>query len=340
MHACRSLQVCWNSPLRTIEKARAEQLVERSIGRSSARSPSPCAVSIFLPPMDASGIRRTVSESSAHRPEFKFESRVFDANVVKPAYTLGEILPGGETSTIEFKSCRTRSSSGDIMNAEGGGAWHAVQVIKSKISRYLSAFLNGSRGGCILFGIEDSGAVSGFAICDAVRVALIKVIDSAVGAIDPQVEVDCVSYEFCPVAAAASSAVVDDESPDVPLCVLIVIVAPAEVHRQRAPVYYLSSSSLEAWIRRAESLARMEPSLISQRESAFADAASGRAVARTWRHLVLRSTPLDEQVGSILDASHSISKHGGGKVPRLWVYRRLVEMILDGGPPSGRMVCL
>ncbi len=205
------------------------------------------------------------------------------------------------------------------------GSANAVFMVKSKVGRYVSAFLNSS-GGCILFGVEDDGSVTGFRLDDALRVALIKVVDSAVGAIDPQVEVEVVTYEFAPVACA--------EGGTGDLCVLTVMVQPPSAGR-RQPVYYLNQSSLEAWIRRAESLHKMDHTLVAQREADFADA-TGRPVARTWRHLVLRAIPFDEHIHMLLDAQ----EEGSAKVHRLWVFQSLVRIILDSAPPAGQLVCV
>lgn len=84
---------------------------------------------------------------------------------------------------------------------------------------------------------------------------------------------------------------------------------------RRQPVYYLNDASLEAWIRRAESLHRMDASLIMQREAEWSDA-MGRPHARTWRNLVHRAIPFDQHIETLLEGQ---AAHGGGaKVARVW----------------------
>ena len=90
------------------------------------------------------------------------------------------MLPGGETSTLEFKSCISRASTGELPEDNPDAGAIAVAIVKSKVGKYISAFLN-SVGGCILFGIEDDGCVSGFVVSDTTRTLLIKAIDAAVG---------------------------------------------------------------------------------------------------------------------------------------------------------------
>lgn len=165
-------------------------------------------------PMDIFGVRRSStneappprrstslpisSVSQAVAPMSSPFGQSLDRRVVKAGYSLGETLPGGETSTIEFKSCQRRAShGGGIVEVDEGGE-HAIMLVKTKVGRYISAFLNGSSGGTILFGIEDDGRVTGMPFSESIRVALIKGLDAAIGAIDPQVEVDSVTYDFAP----------------------------------------------------------------------------------------------------------------------------------------------
>ena len=105
--------------------------------------------------MDVFGVRRSISEPSPGHIAAPISP--FDPRVVKPSYSLGEVLPGGETQTIEFKSCVLRQSSAGECTSD---MEHAIMTIKSKVGRYISAFLNSS-GGCILFGVEDDGSVTG-----------------------------------------------------------------------------------------------------------------------------------------------------------------------------------
>jgi hypothetical protein len=270
--------------------------------------------------MDVFGVRRIVSEPAPTNVEPPPQPHALlhvDPRVVKPSYQLGEILPGGETSTIEFKSCRDRQRP--AVGDEGDSSF-VLMTIKSKVGRYISAFLN-SWGGCILFGVEDDGRVTGFSMNETARMLIVKACDAAVGTIDPQVEVDAVSYHFTPVAGG-----------DAPMAMLLVTVQPGEGRKQ--PVYYLGSSSIEAWIRRSESLHKMDASLIRQREDDFADA-TGRKLARTWRHLVLRAIPFEEHTELLLDEQQP------AKVARLWLFEKLVSIILnDDHPPTGRLVCV
>ena len=291
--------------------------------------------------IDLFSVRRSVSEPSPGHLAPSISP--FDPRVVKPSYALGEVLPGGETQTIEFKSCVQRQSSAECGSEEE----HAIMTIKTKVGRYISAFLNSS-GGCILFGIEDDGTVTGVGVNERLRVQTVKAIDNAVGVLDPQVEVNMVTHCFAPVTSAEGDGHGDGVVEDLPhacgrgshsvaagLSVVLVMVQPSEVRRQQ-PVYYLNPSSLEAWIRRHESLHRMDATLINQREAEFAEA-TGRSVARTWRHLILRAVPFEEHTEELLDAQQQC----GAKVTRLWVFERIVQVILsEVQPPPGQLVCV
>ena len=136
-----------------------------------------------------------------------------DPACVKSEYTYGEILPSGETQTLEFKSADA---------FDEGGAQSRFYVRKR--SRYIGAFLN-SVGGALLIGVEDGGSVSGCVLSDAERTEVVKIMDTTVECIDPQVEIDAVEPpRFIPVVGGP----VDG------LCVLIIVVRAA----RRQPVYY------------------------------------------------------------------------------------------------------
>ena len=242
----------------------------------------------------ASHERRSRSEPADRVPGISVARMpVLDPAVVKGSYRFGEAL-GQETQTIEFKG--TRDAENDML-----------RVLKDKISRYLCAFLN-SAGGAILFGVDDDGIVRGGQLGSAQRAAAVKLIDAAAQLIDPQVEPDAIMPpRFVPVA--------DAPQPDT--CVLLVVVL-----RGRQPVYYLSPHSTDAFLRRHESVFRMEWSLVRQRE-----AAAATPVRRSWRHIAGRLLPFDPHIADLR------ARLCPSRVPRLWAMRRLAAMLAAADCP-------
>ena len=138
--------------------------------------------------------------------------------------------------------------------------------------------------------------------------AAVKLIDAAAQLIDPQVEPDAIMPpRFVPVA--------DAPQPDT--CVLLVVVL-----RGRQPVYYLSPHSTDAFLRRHESVFRMEWSLVRQRE-----AAAATPVRRSWRHIAGRLLPFDPHIADLR------ARLCPSRVPRLWAMRRLAAMLAAADCP-------
>jgi len=100
-----------------------------------------------------------------------------------------------------------------------------------------------------------------------------KLIDQSVQKIDPQVEVTSVKLQIVPVIKDHT-----DQSGD-PECFIVEI----KVDAGSQPVYYPSSDSNIAWIRRQESVFEMSSTLIQEREVVHA---RNNAVARTWRFYI------------------------------------------------------
>ncbi|CAK0833704.1 unnamed protein product, partial [Prorocentrum cordatum] len=277
------------------------------IRRSPVRAAGPLLDNPW-PPAAPPATKRAAGDSPVSAAADSVARLGLDPRVVKTGYVLDEALPGGETSTIEFKSCMDRQS--------GDQGHFAISVVTGKVARYLSAFLNTS-GGAILFGVEDSGRVSGCCLTERQRAACVKAIDAATQSLDPQVEVGAVSHWFAPVVG----------EPEGSLWVLVVV---AEQTPGRQPVYYLNRSSTDAWIRRAESVYTMDAALIRQREAEFKS--SGREIARSWRHLVWRALPFEEHMDLV--------RSDADMVPRFWVYESLADIIMGKEPPQGQLVLL
>eukprot|EP00930_Biecheleria_cincta_P059209 TRINITY_DN44966_c0_g1_i1.p1 TRINITY_DN44966_c0_g1~~TRINITY_DN44966_c0_g1_i1.p1 ORF type:complete len:932 (-),score=151.40 TRINITY_DN44966_c0_g1_i1:44-2563(-) len=188
-------------------------------------------------------------------------------------------------------------------------------MVKAKVARYINAFLNSS-GGAVLFGVEDSGRVSGCWLDDKQRALCVKLIDTATQVMEPQVEVGAVKHWFRPIIGGALEQ-----------CVLLVI---AERTTGQPPAYYMNRTSTEAWLRRAESCYPMDAALIRQRELEFKS--RGHRVTRSWRHLVWRALPFEEHVD--ITCSHP------DKVQRLWVFERLADIISGSEPPQAQLALL
>lgn len=241
-----------------------------------------------------------------------------DQRVVKASYVQGEVLPGGETQTIEFKSGLERTKGGSSEAA-------AVRIVKDKAVRYICAFLN-SAGGAILFGVEDDGEVSGCVLSEEEKVQITKAIDTVVQGIDPQVEVGAVQHWFTPVHCdepngTATSVVVETY-------VILVKVRPESARLQ--PVYYPTPHAADSWIRRCESVFALTPALIGQREDEFRS--QGRAIRRTWRHISRKIVDFDGHIESLMS---------GITVPRIELIRAIAGEVLDGDEsPRSRTVAV